>query len=244
MVQPCVEQSSSLFVEPRSGFRTVRLYVKSDFPERPIFLQIIDLLNVSSIYSHMDERFRKQKYLIKRQFFKLIGGAFRLYDMNDQLCFYVEQKAFKLKEDIRVYGDEAKSEELLTIHARNIIDFSAIYDVNDSKTGQKLGALRRKGLKSMFVDEWEILDNNDAVIGLIKEDSALMATLRRFLTNLIPQEYYGFIGEKAVWHFKQNFNPFTIHINLDMTLDTNDQMDDRMGIAAAVLLCAVEGRQD
>ncbi len=192
----------------------------------------------------MDQRFRKQKYLIKKQFFKLLGGAFRLYDMNDQLCFYVEQKAFKLKEDIRVYGDEAKSDELLSIGARSIIDFSAIYDVTDSKTAQKVGSLKRKGLKSILIDEWEILNTSDAVIGSIKEDSVLMAMLRRFLSNLIPQEYYGFVGEKPVWHFKQNFNPFTIHINLDMTLDTNDQMDDRMGIAAAVLLCAVEGRQD
>jgi len=192
----------------------------------------------------MDPRFKKQKYVIKRQFFKLLGGAFRVYDMEENLCFYVEQKAFKLKEDLRVYGDEAKTEELLAIHARNIIDFSAIYDINDSKTGQKIGALKRKGLKSILKDEWEVLDSSDNVIGLIKEDSALMATLRRFLTWLIPQQYYGYVGEKAVWHFKQNFNPFTIHITLDMTLDTEDQMDDRVGIAAAVMLCAVEGRQD
>lgn len=191
----------------------------------------------------MHENFRKQKYLIKKQFFKLLGGAFRIYDLEGNLCFYVEQKAFKLKEDIRVYTDEEKTTEVLTIQARNIIDFSAVYDVIDTASGQKIGALKRNGLKSILKDEWFVLDTADQEIAKIHEDSLLMASLRRFLSNLIPQSYEGYIGDKKVWDFQQNFNPFTISINLDMTGDTNDQMDDRMGIAGAVLLCAIEGRQ-
>lgn len=154
-----------------------------------------------------------------------------------------KSKPFALKEDIRVYTDETKSKEVLTIKARNIIDFSAVFDVVVTDTNERLGALKRKGMKSILKDEWEILDLNDQVIGLIKEDSALMAMLRRFFSGLIPQEFDGYVGDKLVWHFKQNFNPFVSKIILDMTLDTENIMDDRFGIAAAVLLCAIEGRQ-
>lgn len=191
----------------------------------------------------MDQRFNKQKYLIRKRIFKLLGAAFDIYDMEGNVCFHVDQKALKLKEDIRVYADETKQEELLTIKARNIIDFSSVYDIVDSKTGQKVGALKRKRLKSMFKDEWQILGLNDEVLGLIKEDNALLATIRRFLVNLIPQEYKAYFGEKLVWHFKQNFNPFVKKILLDMSYDTEDVMDNRVGIAAAVLLCAIEGKQ-
>jgi uncharacterized protein YxjI len=191
----------------------------------------------------MDDRFNKQQYLIRRQVFKLLGAAFHIYDMNENLCFYVNQKAFKLREDIRVYSDETQSEELLTLKARNIIDFSPVFDVVDAKTNQKLGAFKRKGLKSIVKDEWEILDTNDQVIGLIEEDSALLAMVRRMLTNLVPQHFIAKIGEKMVWDFKQNFNPFVSKILLDMSYDTEDVMDNRLGIAAAVLLCAIEGKQ-
>jgi hypothetical protein len=152
-------------------------------------------------------------------------------------------KAFKLKEDIRLYTGEDKQTEILTIKARNILDISATYDVYDPGTQQKVGALRRKGLKSVLRDEWLFLDNNDQEIGKIMEDSLLMAMVRRLLTNLIPQSYQGEIGGAPVCTFKQNFNPFVLKVNLDFSIDQHNRLDRRLGIAAAVLLCAIEGRQ-
>ena len=150
---------------------------------------------------------------------------------------------FKLREDIRVYSDESKSQEVLMIKARQIIDFSAAYDVVDSASGQKVGALRRKGLASMLRDEWEVLDVNDNVIGSLFEDSMGMALLRRFLSGLIPQNYDILVNGHRVADLKQNFNPFTYHLNLDFSMDTSGQLDRRLGIAAGILLAVVEGRQ-
>ena len=47
-------------------------------------------------------------------------------------------------------------------------------------------------INNFFKDEWEILDVNDVVVGLIKEDSAMLAALRRIFTNLIPQKFHVF----------------------------------------------------
>ena len=180
----------------------------------------------------------------KKQFFKLAGGAFRVYDANQQLLLFSEQKAFKLREDIRVYGDESKRNEVLSIKTPQILDISATYDIMDTPSQAKVGSLKRKGLKSILKDEWEIYDPQGMLIGLVQEDSALMATLRRFLTNLIPQVYSFVIGGQVVGRFRQHFNPFVYRATMDLSSDQSRKLDRRMAVAAAILLMAIEGRQD
>jgi hypothetical protein len=190
----------------------------------------------------MNPAFQYNQYLLKRQVFALTG-KFRFFDPSGKLLLFSEQKMFKLREDIRVYSDESKAQEVLMIKARQIIDFSAAYDVVDSALGQKVGALRRKGWASMLRDEWEVLDAGDNVIGKLFEDSMGMALLRRFLSNLIPQNYDITFGSDRVADLKQNFNPFTYELNIDFTMDTTKRLDRRLGLAAGILLAAVEGRQ-
>jgi len=188
-------------------------------------------------------RFEHTNYTVRRKVFKLFGGAFHIYNPSGEVAFYADMKAFKMKEDIRLFTGEDKKTEVLTIKARKILDFSSAYDVEDPETKQKVGVLKRKGLKSMLRDEWIFMDTADKEIGLIKEDSLLLALVRRFLTNLIPQKYMGEVRGKHVCTFKQNFNPFVLKVNLDFSPDTARALDRRLGIAAAVLLCAIEGRQ-
>ena len=187
--------------------------------------------------------FQHDTYLIRRQVFKLFGAAFHIYDPSGAIAFYSKQKAFKLKEDIRLYTGEDMQTEILSIQARQVIDFSAAYDVVDSATGVKVGALRRKGMRSIFRDEWLILDPQDGTLGFLREDSAALAFVRRFVTDLVPQKFHGEIQGQPVCFFKQNFNPFVLKLHLDFSIDASGLLDRRLGIAAAVLLCAIEGRQ-
>ncbi|MCT8334061.1 hypothetical protein NUH30_10285 [Leptospira sp. 85282-16] len=190
------------------------------------------------------QQYTFNKYFAKKSFLKIFGGEIRIFDENKtNLLFFVKQKAFKLKEDITVYADESKSNELLKIKARSVIDFSAIYDVVDVSSNETLGALRRKGFKSILKDSWEILDKKDQVIGSIDEDSMLKAILRRFLTNLIPQTFFITINKKQVGVLKQTFNPFVPQFNIDFSSDSAMALDRRMGIAIVILLQIIEGRQ-
>lgn len=192
----------------------------------------------------MSSKFEQNQYLVRRKVLSFAGAKFHIFDSNGQVIMFSKMKAFKLKEDIRIYSGEDMLEELLTIKARKAIDFSAIYDVFDAKTGEKVGALKRKGLKSIMKDEWIIMDQNDMDIGFIKEDSLGLAVLRRFLTNLVPQKYDVEINGIKVCRFKQNFNPFVMMLNLDFSTDNNKKLDRRLGIAAGILLCAIEGKQN
>ena len=161
------------------------------------------------------------------------------------LVMFSEQKMFRWKEDIRVYADESKTREVLSIKARQIMDFSAAYDVVDTEMNQKVGVLRRKGWRSMFRDEWEVLDENDNVKGLLFEDSMGLALLRRLvLGSWLPQNYDITFGTTRVADLKQNFHLFRYELNLDFSMDVSRMLDRRLGIAAGILLAAVEGKQE
>ena len=166
-----------------------------------------------------------------------------MFDPFGEVAFFSKMHAFKLKEDIRVYTGEDMRVELLAIHARKIIDFSATYDITDSTTREKIGALRRQGFKSMIRDRWSLLDPQDQEYGFIEEDTETMAMVRRFLTALVPQTFYAIIHGNMVAEYTQNFNPFLFKMTCDFSMDAKWLLDRRMGIAAAVLLSAVERRQ-
>lgn len=151
------------------------------------------------------------------------------------------KKGLKLKEDIRISRNGIEEIHIL---ARQIMDFKASYDVFDLSTtpSVRIGVLKRKGWASIVRDEWVVYDANEVAVGSMLEDSMLLALVRRFLTALVPQNYDMFIGSTKVVDFKQNFNPFTYHLNIDF-LVPSAQFDRRLGLAAAVLLASIEGRQ-
>ena len=184
------------------------------------------------------------KLELRRQVFKLIGNNFRITDSAGNLVLFSHQKGFKLKEDIRIYSDESMSHELLTIKARQIIDFSAAYDVWDPVVRKTVGALKRQGFKSIVRDEWIMMDAQDREIGKITEDSMLLALLRRFATRFIPQNYDLVLHDGTrIAEFRQHWNPFIYRLALDLSMDGRGAVDPRLKIGAAVLLAAIEGRQ-
>lgn len=191
----------------------------------------------------MNPIFEFPTYLLRRQVLALTG-KFRLYDPAGRMVLFSEQKMFRLREDIRVYDSEDKAREVLSIKARQILDFSAAYDVVDTALNQKVGVLRRKGLHSLLRDEWEVLDANDNLIGQLFEDSMGLALLRRFLLgSLLPQNYDITVGGARVADLRQNFHLFRYELNLDFSMDTARRLDRRVGIAAGILLATIEGKQ-
>jgi hypothetical protein len=192
----------------------------------------------------MHNSFQFNQYLLKRQAIALTGKL-RFYNPQNELVLFCEQKMFKLREDVRVYTDEQKTQEVLSIKARQIIDFSAAYDVIDNSSGEKVGTLRRKGLKSIFRDEWDVLDANERPLGMLFEDSMGLAMLRRLvLGSLLPQNYDLTINNERVADLKQRFNPFRYEMDIDFSMDSAGRLDRRLGLAAAVLLAIIEGRQE
>ena len=184
------------------------------------------------------------RYTAKKAFFNFLGASFRIFGPDGKLQFYVKQKAFKLKEEITVFGDEAATKPMLSIKARSILDFAATYDITEVATGEKVGAMKREGVRSATMrDKWTILGENDNKIGEINEDSLIMALLRRFLSNLIPETFHVHVAGKEVGTISQTFNPFILTYRVDFS-QAGALLDPRLGVAMVVLLLAIEGRQE
>lgn len=193
------------------------------------------------------ERYAHDTYTLRRKVLTLIGAKFHIFDPQGNLAMFVKLKGFKIKEDIRIYADESQTRELLSIRTKSIFDIAGTYDIRDTTTGETIGALRRKGLKSMLRDEWLILDANGLEIGKIVEDSQIKALVRRFIdaaSMFMPQRYHADIAGQTVATYQQNFNPFIHRIQIDFSHDQTNLLDPRLGLAIAVLLCAIEGRQN
>lgn len=193
----------------------------------------------------MPDPFAGDHFVIRQQVFTFLHRKFHVYGPNGELLLFSKMRGFKLREDIRLYADESMSTELLSIQARSILDFSTAYDVVDAQ-GSRLGVLRRKGIMSTFVrDSWEILDGREQLLGTITEDSTLKALVRRFIdmaSMLMPQSFHVDIAGRRAATFKQNFNPFVR--KLDVTFESDSPLNHKLGLAAAVLNMAIEGKQD
>lgn len=187
-----------------------------------------------------------EQYTISRKFFKLFGASFRILDPRGQVVGFCKQKAFKLKEDLRIYTDESMSTELVSIKARNIIDLGATYDVT-LPSGQVIGSLRRKGLASTFLrDSWLIFNTTGKQIAYLEEESGLLSVLRRyveFIAFLSPQKFVLRSDEgREIARFRTHFNPFLYRLSVTILAD-DDELDDLMILVVGCLVAAIEGRQ-
>ncbi len=91
-------------------------------------------------------------------------------DADGNLVFFVKQKLFKLREAIGVFADEAQTQKLYDLKADRIIDFSARYNFTDSD-GISLGAVKRKGLRSLWRAHYDIFDNETSSTLHIQEEN-------------------------------------------------------------------------
>lgn len=90
-------------------------------------------------------------------------------DSSGGLVFYIRQKLFKLKEVINVFADEQRSQTLYTIKADRIIDFSARYNFSDAN-GQPIGAVKRRGWRSIWRTHYDIFDGEQVVFTIREEN--------------------------------------------------------------------------
>jgi hypothetical protein len=195
----------------------------------------------------MAELYQHDHFQAQRQVFKLLGAAFRIRTLDGRLLAYSQQKAFRLREDIRVYSDETQTVELLHIQADRIVDFGAAYRVFDSSTGEHLGSVRRKGWASLIRDSWELLDPKGRVRGRVVEDSQWKALLRRMsdlVSIILPQTFLIEVEGQSVATMRQNFLGFPPRYTIDLSHDHSSLLPRPFAVAAVILLLAVEGRQE
>lgn len=175
--------------------------------------------------------FGHAKYTIKRPFFTFFGRKFHVYAPDGTMVMYVNHKLFTWKDEWIVYSDESEKTPLLRVKARAAIALNMTTDVTDAQTGEKVGTIRARGLKSILHDTWDILDLNDQPVGLFTEDS--LAILRRFLPILLGK-WHGEMGGQKVVMLSQVFRFFTKEFTLDLSM-SGGRIDPRLAVACSLL---------
>jgi uncharacterized protein YxjI len=172
-----------------------------------------------------------------------ISPTFEIFDMAGTPLVFCQEKLFKIKDDIRIYADSSKNVELLRIRQRNILDWAGLFDVIDPASGMKIGALRRKGWRSWLRDEWHLLDSNDQQVGAVLETG--IPILRRMF-KFLPYTFGIDVQGRGVGTFDQHFTFFGYKATMDLRgwAAAGATLDRRMAFAAALLLMAVEAKED
>ncbi len=170
-----------------------------------------------------------------------ISPTFEIFDRAGAPLLYCQEKLFTIKDDIRIYSDSSKSVELLRIRQRNILDWAGLFDVIDPASGAKIGALRRKGWRSWLRDEWHLLDAHDQQVGAVLETG--IPLLRRMF-KFLPYSFGFSLSGQEVGAFDQHFTVFGYKATMSIGAWRLGPLDRRMAFAAALLLMAVEAKED
>ena len=184
--------------------------------------------------------FAHPRYTIKRPFFSFLGRKFHVYAPDGSLVMFIKHPLLKMRQEFTIYTDESESTPLLTIKARAIIALNMAMDVFDARTGEKVGTVRTRGLKSILRDTWDILDANDQVVGMMQEDGA--AILRRFFP-LLTSKHHVELGGTTVTQIRQIFRFFVKEFELDLSM-SQGRIDPRFAVACAMLCLMAETRRE
>lgn len=134
----------------------------------------------STIWTQNQYQIRKKVLAFTNQYW--------IEDPQGKVLGYSKQKAFKIKEDIRVFTDENMTHELFKIKQQQLVDIWGTFAIIDSASNVALGYVRRKALKSAYVrSSWQLLDANQNLVGEVAEDSGKGA-IRRYMPGgrLVP----------------------------------------------------------
>ena len=126
--------------------------------------------------------------------FLTISSYIRVVDATGQLVSYVKQRAFRLKEDVTIFADEAQSRPLYHIKADRIIDIGATYSIV-AADGQPLGAVRQRGMRTLWSATYDILDELRNPVGVVHEQNAWVKVIDGLIGE-IP--FLGFVIQQWI----------------------------------------------
>jgi len=113
-----------------------------------------------------------------------IGDRITITDGNAQILGAVQQKAFRLKEDVSVYDSESQDRLLYRIRADQFMDISGSYSITDAE-GSTIGTVVRHGMRSFWQASYEIKDHSGGVIAHTTERNPA-AKLAEGLLEAVP----------------------------------------------------------
>ena len=179
-----------------------------------------------------------------------LSSDFNITNRHGNYVAYVREKMFKLKEDVIVFNDESKSQELFRIKADRWLDFNASYSMTDLSTHKNLGRLARKGMRSIWKSQYDIIDENEKIKFQINEDNAWIKIWDSFVgeipiigmfTGYFLNPSYTVKDASGKEYFKLKKMPSLIgrRFQLDRLIDIDDE-DESLVILSFLMMVLLE----
>lgn len=146
--------------------------------------------------------------------FKLVALAPNIYvtDANGAPVFYIQQKALKFKEDVSVFRDDTKREQLFRIQADRVIDFSAKYVFTD-QAGNSLGWIKHRGVRSIWKATYEVSDGSGQMTHRITEDNPWVKVIDSFAQEIpVVGMFTGYFFNPAFTVVQEGTERPTLHL--------------------------------
>ena len=115
--------------------------------------------------------------------FLTLGQEIKVLDATEQVVCCVKQQAFRLREDVTIFGDEAQTKPVCRIQADRIIDFSASYNIT-LPDGRAAGSVRRAGMRSLWNATYGIHDARGVQVGTIHEENPWVKALDGLVSEI------------------------------------------------------------
>ena len=116
----------------------------------------------------------------------------KVSDASGNVVLYTKQKAFKLKEAVTVFADVEQTRPLYTINADRVLDFNAKYNIADA-SGRSLGAIARKGRKSLWRAEYEVFNGGSPPMTIREENGWVKVGDAFFAEILVLGIFSGYV---------------------------------------------------
>jgi uncharacterized protein YxjI len=175
--------------------------------------------------------FDATRYEVRQRFG--LSNKYHIYE-GDERILSSRQKRFRLKEEFRFTTEDGT--EAYRVKAGSVLDVATTYDIVDVRTDERVGSVKRS-VKSLFKHEYTLLDAAGTAVAILREDSRLLAALRRLVTTLIPFSYDIVAPDGTELGSVDEQFSLRDRYRIELTGD----VDPRLAVIGTVVVDAIEG---
>ncbi|MHA2231766.1 MAG: hypothetical protein ACXAB4_04685 [Candidatus Hodarchaeales archaeon] len=203
------------------------------------------------IKTSLDAIFNRDQFGISQKFLAL-GEKYNVRDVetNEDLL-WVERDKFGRYTHMHVYTDKTKSQKILHLEDKAMLDFFGKFTVMDVETNQPLASLKRKWFWSwLWRESYDIFGPEGFESQPIGKVEARGGFIRQWLRKVY--KFWFLRLQFDVFLFKDGQKVKVMEYNrkatlrdnyiIDCTFDTEGQLDRRLAVALGLVLDAFEQR--
>lgn len=183
-----------------------------------------------------------------------IAPQLTIRDADGATILYVRQKMLRFKEQVEVFSDDSQQQKLFTIDADRIIDWSARYNFAYAETGQPLGAVKRRGMRSLWKVHYDLFETEETPDLSIREENPWIKVLDSVfgelpfvgaLTGYVFNPTFAVLDGSGTAHFRITKRPSFLETNfkIEQLTDAQDSSTEWRVLLGLLMMVLLERRR-